>query len=101
MSDYTKRNLFFKALSGLMHPMSLGHEHVSPAFSNQYKGLLLADIDPDHTLVKYHFVSKLLSEVRMQQIRRLYEQKKNFDKITEECHTVYDWLLSRSNKDPG
>ena len=35
------------------------------------------------------------------QIRRLYEQKKNFDKITEECHTMYDWLLSRSNKDPG
>ena len=71
------------------------------AFANRFQGLLPADIDPDHTLVKYHFVSKLLSEVRMQQIRRLYEQKKNFDKITEECHTMYDWLLSRSNKDPG
>ena len=60
--------------------------------------LLPADIDPDHDLVKYHFISKLQSEVRMQQIRRLYEQQKNFDKIAEECHEVYDWLLSCGNK---
>ena len=65
-------------------------------FANRFQGLLLAR--PDHSLVKYHFISKLLSEVRAQQIRKLYEQQKNFDEIAEECHEVYDWLLSHGNK---
>ena len=32
------------------------------------------------------------------QIRRLYEQKKNFDKITKESQEVYNILLSHGNK---
>ena len=68
------------------------------AFANQYQGLFPADTDLDHDLVKYLIINKLPSEVRTQQNRKLYEQQKNFDKIVEECHEVYNWLLSRGNK---
>ena len=68
------------------------------AFANQYQGLFPADTDLDHDLVKYLIINKLPSEVRTQQNRKLYEQQKNFDKIAEECHEVYNWLLSRGNK---
>ena len=60
--------------------------------------MLPADSDLDHDLVKHLFINKLPREARTQQIRKLYEKHKSFDKIAEECHEVYNWLLSRGNK---
>ena len=60
--------------------------------------MLLADSDLDNDVVKHIFIMKLLREVRKQQIRKLYEQQKSFDEIAEECHEVYNWLLSHGNK---
>ena len=71
------------------------------AFANQYQGLLLADSDLDHDVLKHLFINKLPREVRTQQIRKLYEQQKSFDEIAEECHEVYDWLLSRATSATG
>ena len=68
------------------------------AFANRYQGLLPADSDLDNDVVKHNFIMKLPKEVRTQQIRKLYEQQKSFDKIAEERHEVYDWLLSHGNK---
>ena len=71
------------------------------AFANRYQGLLLTNSDLDHDVVKHLFINKLPREVRTQQIRKLYEQQKSFDEIAEECHEVYDWLLSRATSATG
>ena len=70
-------------------------------FANRFQGLLPADSNLEHNVVKHIFINKLPREVRTQQIRKLYEQQKSFDEIAEECHEVYDWLLSRATSATG
>ena len=46
-------------------------------FANWYQGLLHANIDPDHEIIKYLFFNMLLSEVQTPQAVELYEEEKN------------------------